>query len=221
MNKNTNDLQLFKQALNKGVSNKFNAMAAECIDTIECSEHHTRTIQTIVYGKTEFKRTCSSKKKRLIALLVAAALLLTGCGILFRHEIREIFEDLYVKLVYESDEEANNCINEVYVLGYVPEGYALEKETITSVRIKYKYKNESGEFLLFEQHALTNSAYYIDSESGFSKIKEIDEYEVYYRSTEENHLYSWANDDYYFRIKTNTPLSNEDIVLIIESLTTK
>ena len=95
-----NDLELFKQALNEGVSNRFDAMAAECTDTIECSEHHTRTMETIVYGKTEFKRTCSSKKRRLIALLVAAALLLTGCGILFRHEIREIFEDLYVKLTY-------------------------------------------------------------------------------------------------------------------------
>ena len=216
-----NDLELFKQALKEGVSNRFDAMAAECIEKLECSEHHTRTMETIVYGKTEFKRTCSSKKRRLIALLVAAALLLTGCGIIFRHEIREIFEDLYVKLIYESDEEANNRIKEVYVLGYVPDGYALEKETITSVYVKYKYKNESGEILLFEQHALTNSAYYIDSESGFSKIKEIDEYEVYYRSTGENHLYSWASDDYYFRIKTSTPLSNEDIVLIIESITTK
>ena len=216
-----NDLELFKQALNEGISNRFDAMAAECTDTIECSEHHTHAMETIVYGKTEFKRTCSSKKKRLIALLVAAALLLTGCGILFRHEIREIFEDLYVKLIYESDEEANNRINEVYVLGYVPDGFALEKETITSIYVKYKYKNESGEILLFEQHALTNSAYYIDSESGFSKIKEIDEYEVYYRSTGENHLYVWNSDEYHLEIKASVPLLNEDIVLIFESLTTK
>ena len=221
MNKNTNDLQLFKQALNKGVSNKFNAMAAECIDTIECSEHHTRTMQTIVYDTPRAKHTGTSKKRRLIALLVAAALLLTGCGILFRHEIREIFEDLYVKLVYESDEEANTRIKEVYVLGYVPDGFALEKETIEKTFVQYKFKNESGEILLFEQRALTNSAYYIDSESGFSKIEEIDEYEIYYRSTGENHLYVWNSDEYHLEIKASVPLLNEDIVLIFESLTTK
>ena len=122
-----NDLKLFKQALSEGVSNRFDKMAADCTEEIVCSDKHNLAMRTIVYGKADTKRVWTPKIKRIIAILIAAALLLTSCGIIFRNEIREVFKDLFVSLTYEGDEESQQTIKDVYTLSYVPEGYTLEK----------------------------------------------------------------------------------------------
>ena len=99
------NLELFKQALNEAVSNKFDKMADECTEEIVYSEKHKLAMRTIVYGKTDNKRVWSPKMKRIIAILIAAALLLTSCGIIFRNEIREIFKEFFVSLTYESNDK--------------------------------------------------------------------------------------------------------------------
>ena len=215
------NLELFKQALNEAVSNKFDKMADECTEEIVYSEKHKLAMRTIIYGKADTKRVWSPRVKRIIAILVAAALILTSCGIIFRNQIREIFEEFYVKLTYEGNEESNKNINEVYVLGYVPEGYVLEREKVESLRITYKFVNETGDVLYFEQRALTNSEYYIDSESGYSKIEEIEEFDVYYRFTDTLINYVWNNENYSMTIKSSIQLSNAEIILILNGITVK
>ena len=135
------NLELFKQALDEAVSNQFDKLAAQCDEEIICSEKHKLAMRAIVYGKTETARTLSPKMKRLIAILVAAALLLTGCAIIFRNEIREVFEEFFVSLTYSGDEEALT-IQEIYSLGYVPEGYILEKEHLAATYVQYKFSNQ-------------------------------------------------------------------------------
>ena len=215
------NLELFKQALNEAVSNKFDKMADECTEEIVCSERHKLAMRTIIYGKADTSRAWSPRVKRIIAILVAAALILTSCGIIFRNQIREIFEEFYVKLTYEGNEESNKNIDEVYVLGYVPEGYVLEREKVESLRITYKYVNETGDVLYFEQRAIAHSGYYIDSESGYSKIEEIEEFDVYYRFTNKFYHYVWNNETYTMTIKSSIKLSNENIILLINEITTK
>ena len=136
------NLELFKQALNEAVSNKFDKMADECTEEIVYSEKHKLAMRTIVYGKADTKRVWSPKMKRIIAILIAAALLLTSCGIIFRNEIREIFKDFFVSLTYETDDMSEDMIEEVYTLSYVPEGYTLEKESATS-QIKKHHPNQN------------------------------------------------------------------------------
>ena len=134
------NLELFKQALNEAVSNKFDKMADECTEELVYSEKHKLAMRTIVYGKTDNKRSLSPRMRRIIAILVAAALLLTSCGIIFRNEIREIFEEFFVKLTYESNEESQQILEEVYCLGYVPKGYDLKKrrdnKNVCAIRIQ-------------------------------------------------------------------------------------
>lgn len=205
------NLDLFKQALNEAVSNKFDKMAAECTEEIVYSEKHKLTMRTIMYGKVSTKRALPPKTKRAIAILIAVALLLTSCAIIFRNEIREVFKEFFVSLTYEGGEEADETIKEVYSLGYVPDGYTLEMQEITPLRAQYKYSNQNGDSIHFEQRALTYSDYYIDSESGYSKIEEIEEYDVYYRFTGTNHLYVWNMGNYYTSIKSSAQLSTDEI----------
>lgn len=215
------NLELFKQALNEAVSNKFDKMADECTEEIVCSERHKLAMRTIIYGKADTSRAWSPRVKRIIAILVAAALILTSCGIIFRNQIREIFEEFYVKLTYDGNEESNKNIDEVYVLGYVPEGYVLENEFLSTTYVKYKFMTSEGDVLYFEQRAIAHSGYYIDSESGYSKIEEIEEFDVYYRFTNKFYHYVWNNETYTMTIKSSIKLSNENIILLINEITTK
>ncbi len=218
---NKNDLELFKQAVSEGLSNRFDSVVNECTEEIVYSEKHKLAMRTIIYGKTDTKRVWSPKMKRVIAILIAAALLLTSCGIIFRNEIREVFEEFFVKLSYDGDNESTESINDVYYLSYVPEGYVLNKDSSTDIRIKYKFIDQTGDFIYFEQRATTGSDFYIDIEQGYSKITEIEEYEVYYRYNNHNHIYVWNDDNHSFSIMSNQEMLNEEIVLIINGIRKK
>lgn len=145
-----NNLTLFKQAISNGLCNKIDGVANGYTEEVLCSKKHSLAMRTIVYGKVGTKHIRSPRVKWLIAILVAAALLLTGCSIIFRNEIREVFEDFFVKLIYDNDNTSADTIKEVYTPTYVPDGYVLENESITSMRIKYEFVNDAGNKLLIE-----------------------------------------------------------------------
>lgn len=214
------NLELFKQAISEGLSEKFDSVVDSCTEKIVCSKKHNIAMRTIIYGKAAAKRTCSPKMKKLIAILVAAALLLTSCGIIFRNEIREAFEEFFVKLTCSGEGTASNTIEEVYELTYLPAGYKLEKENISDLSVVYRFVDKNNNYIKFEQRVLDDSEFTVDSESGYSQMKEIERYNVYYRFTDIYHLYIWHNDKYSFKINSTTPLSNEQIVLIIEGAIT-
>ena len=215
------NLELFKQALNEAVSNKFDKLAANCTEEIVCSEKHNLTMRTIIYGKTDSKRVWSPKMKRIVAILVAAALLLTSCAVIFRNEIREIVDEFFAKYVYSGDDNGVDTIEEVYELTYLPEGYYFEEEIITPLCIQSKFINEEGDIIRFEQRIIDGTGFTIDSESGYSKINEIEKYTVYYRYTKALHSYIWNNDKYTFIIKSSTELSNEELTKIINGITVR
>lgn len=218
--KKTN-MEIFKQALEDAVSCQFDELAAACDEEIVFSERHLLAMRAILYGKADKIRTRPYGMKRVIAILIAAALLLASCGAIFRNEIREVFEEFFVKLTYDGAEESNKTIKDVYVLGYVPEGYVLEKERIEKTFTQYKFVNKVGETLRFEQHALTFSNYYIDRENGYSQINEIEDYEVYYRFTGTNHVYVWGIENYSMKIKSSVELSSDELILIIDKIKIK
>ena len=45
------NLELFKQAISEGLSEKFDSVADSYTDEIICSEKHKLAMRTIVYGK--------------------------------------------------------------------------------------------------------------------------------------------------------------------------
>ena len=215
---NKKDLELFRQAIDEGISNRFDKLAAACTEEIVCSEKHNLAMRAIIYGKVDTKRTWSPRMKRIVAILVAAALLLTSCGIIFRNEIREVFEEFFVKLSFDSD-DYNKTIEEIYVLTYLPEGYALEKENISNTVVTYIFVNSTNDRLFFEQRVINGSDFIIDNESGYSIIQENEKYKVYYRFTGETHIYIWNDEKYSMSIKSSVQLSNEDIILLFNGIT--
>lgn len=215
------NLELFKQAISEGLDRKIDRVVNSCTDEVVCSEKHNIAMRTIVYGKADAKRASSPKLKRIIAILVAAALLLTSCGIIFRNEIREIFEEFFVKLTYPYDETEGNTIEEIYELTYLPEGYSLSNENIRPICVQYKYINKTGDYFWFEQKTIDGTDFYVDSESGYARIDNIENYEVYYRFTDQKHVYVWNNGKYSMFIRSSLEISTSEIVSILKGLTTQ
>ena len=177
------NLELFKQAISEGLSQKFDSVVNSYTDEIVCSEKHNIAMRTIVYGKADTKRVWSPKMKRIIAILVAAALLLTSCAIIFRDEIREVFEEFFVKITYSNGEDGK-VIEEVYELGYLPKGYSLSNEKVTPVRMQYEFVNENKDYIWFEQKLIDGTDFVVDSENGYAQVTDIHDYDVYYKLTQ-------------------------------------
>lgn len=213
-----NNMALFKAALQEGVSRKIDNVVNQCTDEILSSEQHKLTMKTIIYGKTSTKRNWSPKAKRIIAILIAAALILTSCGIIFRNEIREIVEDFYVSIVFGENKDNGGTIEEVYKLTYLPEGYSLIDENIRPICVQYTFSNDNDEYIWFEQRLLDGSTFAVDSENGYSQIMEMDVYKVYYRTVNDNHVYVCNNNKYSVKIKSTTFLSSNNICLILDGL---
>ena len=214
------NLELFKQAISEGLSDRFDSVVDNCTEEIVCSKKHKLAMRTIVYGKVGTGRTMSPKMRKIIAILVAAALLLTSCAVIFRNEIREIFEDFFVKISCSNSEDGQ-VVEEVYQLGCLPAGYSLNVENVRPARVQYKFTNANGDYIWFEQRVLDGSDFYIDSESGYTQISNIKDYEVYYRYIDERHVYIWNDGKYSMFIRSNLELSTSEIVLILEGLILK
>lgn len=213
------NLELFKQAISEGLSNKTDRIASDCSEEIACSEKHTIAIRTIVYGNIDSSTAKRPRARRIIAILVALALLLTSCGVLFRKEIRVIFEDLFAKVTYRSDDIRGGTVEDVYQLGYLPEGYSLQYKRIRAVRVQYEFQNQDGEYICFEQQLMDSTDYIVDTESGYARISEIENYEIYYRYADEEHVFVWSDDMYSMKLYSSVALSNEEILLILEGMT--
>lgn len=221
---NKNDLELFKQAVEEAFSNKIDSIAKSYTGEIEYSEKHKLAMRTIVYGKIENpaeKRRIRLKSKYIVAIIVAAALLLTSCGIIFRHKIREIFRGEYVRLDYGEDVSYGKMIEDVYTLTYVPEGYSLQSEKINKVSVNYKYVNENDEFIIFEQSPADSSFVFIDDKSAYDKIYEIESYDVYRRISSESYVYMYSDEKYMVMIRLSSQLSSEELIAIIEGIEIK
>ena len=215
------NLELFKQAISEGLSEKLDSIVNNCTEEIVCSEKHKLTMRTIVYGKIDTKRTLPPKMKRIIAILIAAALLLTSCGIIFRNEIREIIENVYdffTAVTYTETDSDGTLIEDVYALSYLPEGYYLEEEIIAPLCAQYKFKNNNGDYIWFEQKIIDGTDFVVDNESGYAHIKEIEIYDVYYKNMDKKHVYIWNDGTYSMSLISNKELSNEEIIPILHGM---
>ena len=218
------NLDLFKQAINEGLSNKFDNISNCYTEEIVCSKQHNIAMRTIVYGKTDNKRAWSPKMKRIVAILVAAALLLTSCGIIFRNEIRDVIEDIsefFTKLTYSNDGADGEVIEEVYELTYVPEGYYLEDSIISPTMTKYIFSDASSSKLFFEQKTLNNSRFLVDIENGYSLTIKINNYNIYYKNLSNYHFYLWNDGKYSMTISLYKTISTEELRLIINGIKEK
>lgn len=213
--------ELFKQAINEALTNKFQRMADACDEEIVCSRHHKKAMRAIVNGKTP-KKPLSTK---MIAILVAAAvLLLAGCAIIYRDEIRDFIIDIkefFINVDFSEGENNSQQIDEIYELTYIPEGYSLKEQYITRMRVEYVFANSNNKSIRFIQQSLDASTFSIDSEHSDTVIIEIDDFTIYSRIAGNMHYYLWNDGKYAMKLISTEKLSDDELLLIINGLNIK
>lgn len=219
---NKTDKMLFRQALTEAFVRKYERELNECQETAVCSEAHTRRMQEIINQSAQRERR-RDRQKWIVALLVAAALLLTACSVYAYHDeirsfIEKVYED-YIKVTYNSGEEMPNAgkLADKYSLSYVPEGYVLTKELYLPSVNKYEWSNAEGQYITFEHCEIDKANFMLDVEIGETTIISCDKYDVYCRSSD-NYTYIWNNGAYSFKITSSVSLAEETLVHMIESI---
>ena len=216
----TNEV-LFKQAINEGLTNKFQRMADACDEEIVCSRRHRKAMRAIVSGKTP-RKPLSTK---MIAILVAAAiLLLAGCAIIYRNEIREFvtnIKEFFVEVKFDEGENDSQYLDEIYELTYIPDGYSLEDQRINRMRVQYVFTNADSKIIRFMQQTLDNASFSVDSGHSDTVIIENEEYTIYSRKTGDTYYYLWNDGKYALQIYTDEQLSDNELLAIINGLKIK
>lgn len=219
---NKTDKMLFRQALTEAFVRKYERELNECQETAVCSEAHTRRMNEIINQSAQRERR-KDRRKWIVALLVAAALLLTACSVYaYQNEIRSFIEKVYedyIKVTYNSGEEIPNSIKvfEHYSLTYVPEDYILTVELYLPTLSRCEWKNAEGQSIKFEQSAVEKANFMLDVEIGETTIISCDKYDVYCRSSD-NYTYIWNDGAYSFKITSSVFLVEETLVHMIESI---
>ena len=215
--KNNDNLELFKKAVEEGLLNKIDSIANGCNEEVVCSEKHRLAIRTIMYGKIEKHKKLSPKTRRIIAILVAAALILTGCFAL-RGKLTITFENGGIRFSSSNSDNKGYTLGEIYKLSYVPEGYTLDSESITDYEAYYTYCNSEGQRLEFQQLPSVGSSHSYDNENSTTTPIEINNVTVYYTEGDIWDFYLWSDGKYTFQIASHVTLSVEELNLLLGGL---
>ena len=214
--------ELFRRALAEAFVRKYERELAECQETAQCSDEHLRRMNEIISQSARAERR-KDRRKWVVALLVAAALLLTACTVYAYHEeIRDYIEKIFhshitITYVEETDGEAAATLDVKYTLSYVPDGFVLREEQHWLSQSKYVWENTEGQWLTFEQCVLDSTNYVVDAVLGDTRIIMRDEFDVYYRETKV-HSYIWNNGVYSFKITSDCFLEKSELECIIDGL---
>ncbi len=162
--------------------------------------------------------------KRLIALLVAATiLLLSACAAAFHaKEIGCFFASFYEENIrvnsLDGDDTPRYEIETRYVLGYVPEGFVLDKEIESSSYSYYEWKGEGENTIAFRQKIRWESVDFT-----FDNTQRIDTFhiniEVYHFEDQGFFFWFWKHDGYYFVLEMSTKPENAELERIIAGIT--
>lgn len=217
-----NDARLFGEAIFEGLSIKFEQELANSTESALCSETHEASILEIIATAKAIEQRIS--KKRLIAILVAAALLLfVGCtAFVYRNQIGSFVEHIYEEYVNvelpDGGEDPITEIEHAYTLSYVPEGYVLTDEVIKSVMVRYIYENEAGEQIIFDQRPNSGISIGVDYSGENAEVLEYNGVEIYLRATDKKKHFVWSNEDYAIKLVCAKTLSQEEILKIINEI---
>ena len=211
--------QRLVEAISEGLVLKYEDEMSEIEKHPRCSKQHYEKMSEILGFKVGAPRRIT--KKGLAALLLAAALLLTGCAV-FRNEIRDFFVEVYETIIKVTfDKEPSNekeTIGETYELAIMLDGYTQTTAMVNPLIIRYEYTNLEGTYLTFEQVLLDRATFLLDAENGNTTMVTVGDYEIYYRCSNSQYRYIWNDGKYAMTINTDVELNVEDLEKLISGI---
>ena len=183
-------------------------------------KHYRKMSRILALSLTASGALVNVRRRALIAILVAAALLLVGgTGIVFADEIskimREIYEDRMV--IVMDDINHKSKIEERYVSAYLEENYHLRWSHIYQQACTYQWENEKGYSIRFTQYASVTPEYSATVDKGASKdIKRNNNTYCFQKGPSLDSIF-WNYDGYHFSMSF-TPIPEEELFRIIDSI---
>ena len=216
---------LFKRALLDATCNSFAKELDSCEEDARCSAAHTEKMNEILGIKPDRVQVLDRPRKRaVIAAILAAVLLLTGCSAYFyRVEIGNFivttFKD-HIEIKVDTDKfDYLDKIDEKYTLGYLPKGYNLIRTTEDPLARTQTWKNKRGAKLKLVQHHI-GVTIGIDSSLGEAKTLEVNGCAVYYIDCEEP-IFIWNDGKYVMILESEERLLIEEFEKIIRGIKTE
>ena len=218
--------ELFCRALWQAFEEKRDEELALCDPPFEPSARHLYKVSRIL-GVDVQKETEKRyyHKKRALAILLAAALLLASAVTVYAYRgaifgfIEKMFED-HVEVGFDGvPEDAPSVIEEVYTLGYVPQGFELMDIYADEWEVDYTFKNERGDMLAFWQTPLgINTIFGVNDEYNDTEIRTFGKSQVYCRLSSDGCAFLWRDEKYAMQILTTIPFTDEEILAIIDGI---
>ena len=220
---------LLKQAFWQAFEEKQSEELAASEPAFRPSAYHLRRVSRIL--GINVQREADRRyylKKRVITLILAAALLLAFAVTVYAYReaifgfIESVFDDHNEVGFWEIPADAPTMIEEVYELGYVPEGYALARETAHERGVRYIFENEKGTIIDLSQTTLdADTLFGIDNERGEIVVRKYGKRDVYCYFSNAACSYLWQDSKYALFLYTSEPLSEEEILKIMDGIQTK
>lgn len=213
------DLELFKQALSDGLDTRYKIITESYDGDVTPSKKHEDIMNSIMRGvrKPIYLGGLPLRKAVAVALIAAMMTFVTSCAPIqeiLRDFVREI-KDGYV-YVTPPPNNATDYITKVYTLSYLPEGYELTAtQVIGKFFVSRSYSNADGDTITFEQSPRNTVVYGFAETIDESDILEFEDYNVYY-ATNGSYYYIWYDENYAYRICSDTEISLSELQLIID-----
>ena len=184
-------------------------------------KHYRKMSRILALSLTASGALVNVRRRALIAILVAAALLLFGgCGVVFHEEISEAFRDIFedhIIIRFEISDPKEQII-ERYHPSYIPEGFHAHTKDVGDNFYERQYMTDDGLSLRYSQFApsLDNYSVYFD-EASYYDIQYKGKTYFYNKGPVFDSIY-WFHDGYIFHLKTNFTLTEEELFRIIDSI---
>lgn len=212
------------EAIRKRIRNSLITASVERIDIAlkHCKEDAsiTRTQAKKMSEALNIQIHWRPSAKKVIAILVAAVILiLAGCGIIYRNEIRKFIINVYETFFdvrFENDNHLNQD-NIKYELKYVPDGYVLNSNL--SEEDYFLYENAQNDRLELFIYRLDTTIAKFDNEHEKNNIMlELDVGTVLKHVSSSRITYMW-NDGYKMLVlKTKLALPQNEAEMIIHNI---
>ena len=233
MKEENESLKLFQKALADVLNEKADRVLEQDPEKPVYSKRHQRAMKKILSGKqAPLNKILKEKriKRRVIAILVAAALLLAGGLTVYAKQdaivrfVTKIF-DGYTTGSYR-EEPGNEAavpdvIEQEYMPTYVPEGYELTEHSSDDAVNRIEWQNNDEEILIFSQSVI-GTKYNLDNEHSTFETKDIGKYSVLIVTHEvAGRFYIWTDEKYSYSIHCSEYFLQEEISRMILSVSEK
>ena len=218
------DEALFAKALRAETDRRYNELMQNTIVSGEASEEHHKRIRTMIKLAEKEDKARPNIKKRLIAILIAAVILLVGCATaIYIDEIKEFiitrFDDhVEVDATDKGENTVNKTIDKIYEFTYILEGYKLEETVNTVYIVRNKYVNPSGDEYVISQTVKESDSVNYDFKADDYILLNISDVSIYHNVDSYGCFYVFFIDDYSFRIKSNVSIENALLAKIVEGM---